>query len=82
MSSVRRVRGEKERIIAEAERGAEKIKEQARVSAEQEIKKANEYIKREVARLAVGMAGEVLKRVKPSDQERLIDESLKTISLQ
>ena len=75
--------GEKERIIAEAERGAEKIKEQARVSAEQEIKKANEYIKREVARLAVGMAGEVLKReVKPSDQERLIDESLKTISLQ
>ncbi|MCP3676820.1 MAG: ATP synthase F0 subunit B [Deltaproteobacteria bacterium] len=75
--------GERVRIIAEAERGAEKIKEQARVSAEQEIKKANEYIKREVARLAVGMAGEVLKReVKPSDQERLIDESLKTISLQ
>ena len=75
--------GEKERIIAEAERGAEKIKEQARVSAEQEIKKANEYIKREVARLAVGMAGEVLKReVKPSDQERLIDESLKTIRFQ
>ncbi|MFQ5330261.1 MAG: hypothetical protein ACE5D4_09790 [Thermodesulfobacteriota bacterium] len=74
---------EKERIIAEAERGAEKIREQARVSAEQEIKKANEYIKREVARLAVGMAGEVLKReVKPADQERLINESLKTIRFQ
>jgi len=74
---------EKKRIIAEAERGAEKIKEQARVSAEQEIKKANEYIKREVARLAVDMASEVLRReVKPSDQERLIEESLKTISLQ
>ena len=74
---------EKENLIKEAQKSAEKIKEQAKVSADQEIKKANEYIKGEIARLAVDMAGEVLKReVKPSDQQRLIDESLDTIRLQ
>ncbi|MFQ5587134.1 MAG: hypothetical protein ACE5GF_10010 [Thermodesulfobacteriota bacterium] len=75
--------GEKQRIIDEAVRSAEKIKKQAQISADQEIKKANVSIKKEIARLAVEMAGEVLKKeVKPSDQERLIDETLNTIRLQ
>jgi len=74
---------EKEKLIEEAQKSAEKIKAQAKVTADQEIKKANEYIKGEIARLAVEMAGDVLKReVKPADQQRLIDESLDTIRLQ
>lgn len=64
---------EKERILSEAARAGEKLKEQAKLAAEQELKKARLEIRKEVAELAVGMAAEILaKEVKPEDQERLI----------
>ncbi|MBI4949184.1 MAG: ATP synthase F0 subunit B [Deltaproteobacteria bacterium] len=73
---------EKKRIIAEAEAASISIKEQARVAAEQEVKKAKLEIREEVARLAVGMAEEILKReLSPADQERLVKGNLQNLRL-
>ncbi len=73
---------EKKRIMAEAEKAAAKIKEQARLSAEAELKKAKIEIREEVARIAVGMAEEILrKELKPEDQERLIKGYLDNLRL-
>src|ERR1035441_3222379 len=48
---------EKERIIAEAKVGAEKIKEQAEQTAAREVLKARAELREEAARLAVQLAG-------------------------
>lgn len=73
---------EKDRLVADAQRAAEKIKEQARITIEQEIKKAKENIKAELAGIAVIMAEEILrKEIKPDDQERLIKEYLDKMRL-
>ena len=63
---------EKARIIAESARSAESLKAQAKIAAEQEIKKARIEIREEAARLAVQLAEEILKKeLSPADQERL-----------
>ncbi|MBI5892348.1 MAG: ATP synthase F0 subunit B [Deltaproteobacteria bacterium] len=73
---------ERDRLVADAQRAAEKIKEQARITIEQEIKKAKENIKAELAGIAVIMAEEILrKEIKPDDQERLIKEYLDKMRL-
>ena len=73
---------EKKKIVEEALRGAEKIKEQARVTVEQEIKKAKEGIKGEIAQVAVEMAEEILrKELTAADHERLIREYLERVKL-
>lgn len=73
---------ERDRIIEDAQRAAEKIKEQVRITIEQEIKKAKQDIKGELASLAVIMAEEILrKEIKPDDQERLIKEYLDKMRL-
>ncbi|MFQ5354279.1 MAG: ATP synthase F0 subunit B, partial [Thermodesulfobacteriota bacterium] len=59
---------EKERLIKEALAGAARLKEQAKATAEQEIKKARLEIRGEVAELAVKMARELLeKELRPED---------------
>jgi len=73
---------EKERIVEEAKKAAERIKEQSRLTVAQEVKKAKEGIKEEVARLVIEMAEEILRReIQHSDQERLIQEYLEKIRL-
>lgn len=73
---------EKKRIVAEAENAAVKIKEQARLSAEQELKKAKLEIKEEVASLAVQMAETILKKeLSSSDQEKLVKGYLNNLRL-
>ena len=63
---------EKTRIIAESAKSAEALKAQAKVVAEQEIKKARIEIREEAARLAVQLAEDILKKeLSPADQERL-----------
>ena len=73
---------EKKRIIEEAMKLAEKIKEQTRFTAEQEIKKAREEIKGEIAQVAVEMAEEILRNeMTAADHERLIKEYLEKVRL-
>jgi F-type H+-transporting ATPase subunit b len=68
---------EKERIIAEATVTAEKIKEQARNTADQEIVKARAELRAEASRLAVQLAEQTLKeKINKDDQDRLVGEYL------
>ncbi len=68
---------EKARIIAEATATAEKIKEQARNAADQEIVKARAELRAEAAKLAVQLAEQTLReKVEKSDQDRLVGEYL------
>jgi F-type H+-transporting ATPase subunit b len=66
---------EKGRIIREAERMAENIKEQARSTAQQEIRQAQRILREEMTDLAVKLAGEILRKsISKSDQKRLVEE--------
>jgi F-type H+-transporting ATPase subunit b len=68
---------EKARIVAEAKVAAEKIKDQARVLADQEIVRARTELREEAARLAVQLAEQTLKaNMKADDQDRLVGEYL------
>lgn len=73
---------EKARLIAEAAKSAEALKAQAKVAAEQEIKKARIEIREEAARLAVQLAEDILKKeLSPADQERLVKGYLNNLRL-
>jgi len=73
---------EKRRIISEAEKAGVKLQEQAKLTAEQEIKKARIEIRGEVAELAVEMAREILaKELRPEDQQRLIKDYISSLRL-
>ncbi|MBI5328148.1 MAG: ATP synthase F0 subunit B [Deltaproteobacteria bacterium] len=73
---------EKKKIVEEAIELADRIKEQARLAAEQEIKKAKEEIKGEIAKVAVEMAEEILRsELTAADHERLIKEYLEKVRL-
>lgn len=73
---------EKARIIAEAAKSAEALKAQAKLAAEQEIKKARIEIREEAARLAVELAEDILKKeLSPADQERLVKGYLNNLRL-
>jgi F-type H+-transporting ATPase subunit b len=74
---VLREEGEKEkaRIIHEAEEMAETIKEQARFTAQQEIRVAQRILREEMADLTVKLAGEILEKgMNKSDQKKLVEE--------
>jgi len=75
---------EKERIIAEANTTAEKIREQAKVSAEQEVLKARAELREEAARLAVELAGKKIREnLNKNDQDKLVGDYLaKVVDLQ
>ncbi|WP_243374293.1 ATP synthase F0 subunit B [Geotalea sp. SG265] len=64
---------EKARIIAEAKAAAEKIKEQAEQTAQQEVLKARAELREEAARLAVAIAEQKLKEnINKGDQDKLV----------
>ncbi|MGA7827119.1 MAG: ATP synthase F0 subunit B [Geobacteraceae bacterium] len=71
---------EKSRIIQEAKEAAERIRSQAQIAANQEIKQATARLQAETARLAVQLAKTSLKQsVTPNDQDRFVDEYLKKV---
>ncbi|MEA5115062.1 MAG: ATP synthase F0 subunit B [Geobacteraceae bacterium] len=71
---------EKARIIAEANESAERIREQAKAYAQQEVQMAMARLRAETSRLAVSLAEESLRRsVTPADQERFVDEYLNKV---
>lgn len=66
------------RDAASAEIG--RIDAQAKFSAEQEVKKAREELRREAAELSARAAGEIVaKSMTPQDQERLVQENIEKI---
>ena len=68
---------EKVRIIAEAKVMAEKIREQASQSANQEVLKARNELRVEAARLAVELAEKsITEKIVKNDQDRLVGEYL------
>lgn len=78
-----RLEGEAEtaRMLAEASAAARRIKEQARFTADQEVKKAKLELRREAAVLAASMAEEMLLReLKGEDQDRLVKAYLEDLS--
>uniref|UniRef100_A0A832LVT1 ATP synthase subunit b n=1 Tax=Caldimicrobium thiodismutans TaxID=1653476 RepID=A0A832LVT1_9BACT len=71
---------EKERILEEARKQAERIKEQAQLYMAQEMEKAKEALRIELAEEAVKLAGEILKnRITIEDQRMLFKEFVENI---
>ena len=68
---------EKKRIIADAERSAAKMKEDANARMDQELKKARNELRLEASDLAVQMAEDILKKkVTKEDHESMVREYL------
>lgn len=68
---------ERQRIIAEAESMAAKIREQAAVAARQELQQARDRLRADAALLAVQLAEATLREsVTPMDQDRFVDDYL------
>jgi F-type H+-transporting ATPase subunit b len=68
---------EKKRIISDAGRAAEKMKEDAKARMEQELKKAKNELRLEASELAVQMAEDILKKkVTKEDHEGMVREYL------
>jgi F-type H+-transporting ATPase subunit b len=68
---------EKARIVAEAKVAAERIKDQAKVMADQEIARARTELRAEASHLAVQLAEQTLKgAMGQADQDRLVGEYL------
>jgi len=66
---------ERQRIIERALEESDRLRKQAQVVAEQEVKKARSALRREMVDLSVELAEKLLKeRTQPQDQERLIRE--------
>ncbi len=71
---------EKERIIAEAGKAAEKIKEDNRMRIEQEFNKASQQLRSEAVRLSAQMAEELLKKhIKAADHEAMVRDYIEKV---
>jgi F-type H+-transporting ATPase subunit b len=69
------VENEKEKIIAEATQFASKMKEQARLSYEQELKEVKNKIKGDIAQLTVEGAGKLIaEKISKPDHEKMIED--------
>ena len=66
---------EKQKLIADAEKAAEKMKEDARARMDQEMKKAGSQLRTEAVELSIKVAEDILKRnVSPEDHEKMVKE--------
>jgi F-type H+-transporting ATPase subunit b len=71
---------EKERIIAEANDAAKRIKAQAEAAAEQEVLKARSELRAEAAKLAVEIAEQkITKNIAKGDQNKLVGEYISKV---
>ncbi|MBW2600119.1 MAG: F0F1 ATP synthase subunit B [Deltaproteobacteria bacterium] len=68
---------EKEKIIEEAKKTAEKMKEDSKARMDQEFKEALKQLRTEAAELSVKMADEILKKnIKKKDHENMVNDFL------
>ncbi|PKN76995.1 MAG: ATPase [Deltaproteobacteria bacterium HGW-Deltaproteobacteria-10] len=66
---------EKQKIIADAEKVARKIKEDSQLRTEQELKKASDQLRAEAVKLSIQMAEDILRRnITVQDHETLVRE--------
>ena len=71
---------EKKKILENAQHEAERIKQQARFMADQEVKKAQAILRKEAVELAANMAEALLKeKITERDHKRLIDEYIEKV---
>lgn len=71
---------EKERIIAEANQAATRIKAQAEAAAAQEVLKAKDELRAEAAKLAVELAEQKIKQnIAKGDQDKLVGEYISKV---
>jgi F-type H+-transporting ATPase subunit b len=71
---------EKERIIEDARKAAEKIKEDTRARMEQEFNKASRELRIEAVRLSTQMAGELLrKNIQADDHEVMVKDYIEKV---
>jgi len=74
---------EKEKIISGAKKEAEIIKWQAKIIAEQEVKKAKNELRREVINLALNIAEKIIReKITEQDHNRLIQDYITQITQQ
>ncbi len=68
---------EKEKIIEEARRAAEKMKEDSKARMDQEFKKTLNQLRTEAAGLSIEIAEEILKKsIKEKDHENMVNDFL------
>jgi len=66
---------EKERLIEDARRAAEKMKEDTKARMEQEFKNASNLLRKEAVQLSVEMAEELLKKnITPADHDAMVED--------
>ena len=66
---------EKQKLIADAEKAAEKMKEDAKARMDQEVKKAGSQLRSEAVELSIRVAEDILKRnVSQEDHEKMVKE--------
>lgn len=66
---------ERDRALERARAAAERVREEAKRSADQEIERARGELQREAARLAISLAGEMVRsNLTPDDEGRMISE--------
>ena len=71
---------EKQKIIEEAEKAAGKIKEDALMRTQQELKKASDRLRAEAIQLSVQMAEEILKRnITMQDHEAIVRDYMEKV---
>lgn len=74
-TSRQRAESERERIIADAQVAAERIRNNASAAITQELRRARQQLREEAAQLAIEMAADRLAReVTAADRDRLLDE--------
>lgn len=71
---------EKERIIGDGRKAAEKLKEDTLARMEQEFHKASQNLRVEAVRLSTQMAEEILKKnIQPADHEALVTDYIEKV---
>lgn len=71
---------ERERILSEAAHALDKLKAEAAMAIELELKKAQDILRKEAAEAAVNLAEEIIsKQVTPEDQARFVTEYLEKL---
>lgn len=74
-TSRQRAESERERILADAQVAAERIRDNASAAITQELRRARERLREEATQLAIEMAAQRLEReVTDADRSRLLDE--------
>jgi len=71
---------ERERLIEDASKAVEKIKEDTRVRMDQEFARASRQLRIEAVRLSTEVAAELLKRhIRPADHEAIVEDYIEKV---